>query len=265
MNSRFRRLSLGTVLAGVLMLLFAAQRPAAGQVIYSTGFENPPFARGSGLVGQDGWITPPPFSPGAAVIVTEMSIEGRQTVRVRGGDLVPQDFIDEVTDGYYDAIGSYRHPVNYETGGTQVVRVSADVRVNGPGTEDGDDFFSAAVAAVTADGDEVGEMKISSDGHVYAYSGNGFVPTFQASAPIGLGEWHNLAVEVDFLNQTSTFFVDGEHLATFDWDQEIIDKDPTILVRGSLIAYGAPDTQTRRKQNYTAHFDSFVIEVVDAE
>src|SRR5262245_1378123 len=262
MNRRNCRLSIGTLIAAFAALLLAAQTPAVGQVIYSTGFENPPFARGSGLVGQDGWITPPPFSPGAAVIVTEMSIEGRQTVRVRGGDLVPQDFIDEGTEGYYGPIGSYRHPVNHETGGTQVVRVSADVRVNGPGTEDGDDFFSAAVAAVTADGDEVGEMKISSDGHVYAYSGNGFVPTFLTSAPITLGEWHNLTVEVDFLNQTSAFFVDGEHLGTFDWDEEIIDKDPTILVRGSLIVYGAPDTQTRRKQNYMAHFDNFVIEAV---
>jgi hypothetical protein len=71
--------------------------------------------------------------------------------------------------------------------------------------------------------------------------------------------WHNLAVEVDFLNHTSAFFVDGEHLGTFDWDEGI---DSDILVRGSLIAYGAPDTETRRKQNYMARFDSFVIEVV---
>src|SRR5262245_3518260 len=101
MNCSNSRLLPSTLVAGAVALLLVAQRPATAQVIYSTGFENPPFARGSGLVGQDGWITPPPFSPGAAVIVTEMAIEGRQTVRVRGGDLVPQDFIDEVTDGYY--------------------------------------------------------------------------------------------------------------------------------------------------------------------
>ena len=136
-----------TLYALMALPLLAAQRPAAGQVIYSTGFEDPPFAKGSQLVGQDGWIAPPILSPDAAVIVTEMSIEGRQTLRVRGRDLEHQDFINEVTNGYYDAIGSYRHPVNYDTGGTQVVRVSSDVRVSGPKTAEGDNFFSASLGA----------------------------------------------------------------------------------------------------------------------
>lgn len=47
-----------TLYALMALPLLAAQRPAAGQVIYSTGFEDPPFAKGSQLVGQDGWIAP---------------------------------------------------------------------------------------------------------------------------------------------------------------------------------------------------------------
>jgi len=248
-------------LALMALPLLAAPCPVAGQVIYGTGFEDPPFARGSQLVGQDGWIAPPILSPNAAVIVTEMSIEGRQTVRVRGRDLEHQDFINEVTDGYYDAIGSYRHPVFYDTRGTQVVRVSADLRVSGPGTADGDNFFSASLGAPNSLGEGLGEIAISSDGQVYAYTGNDLVPTFLFSAPITLNEWHNLALELDFLNGTTSFFVDGEFLGMFSWDDEGIVYSP-ILGRGSLLVYAAPDTATRKKQNYTAHYDRFLIEVV---
>lgn len=201
------------------------------------------------------------MSPAAAVIVTEMSIEGRQTLRVRGRDLEHQDFINEVTNGYYDAIGSYRHPVNYDTGGTQVVRVSADVRVSGPKTAEGDNFFSASLGAPNSLGEGLGEIAISSDGHVYGYSGNDFVPTFLVSAPITLNKWHNLALELDFLNRTTSFFVNDEFLGMFSWDDAgIVYSD--ILARGSILTYTAPDTATRKKQNYTSHFDSFSIEVV---
>ena len=107
----------------------------------------PTFVAGLPLAGQDGWIAPPPLSPNAAVVTTAKPRQGRQTVRVLGADLEHQDFINTVTGGYYDAIGSYRHTVNYDTGGTQAVRVSAHVRVDGPLTP-GVNFFSASVAAV---------------------------------------------------------------------------------------------------------------------
>ncbi len=252
-----------TFVLSVLALLVAGPRPAAGQNIYTTRFEAPTFVAGSPLAGQDDWVAPPPFSPDAAVISTARPRQGRQSVRVAGGDLVHQDFINEATAGYYDAIGSYRRAVNYDTEGTQVVRVSAHVRIDGPQTGTGNNFFSASIAVISVlpDGSSqgVGELAISSDGHVYGYSSDDLVPTFLTSAPVTLGEWHDLAVQVDFAARTYEFFVDGQSLGAFAFDPAITSN---TLRRGSLITYAAPDTETLKKADYTAHFDAFSIRIV---
>lgn len=246
---------------------------ASAQPVYSTGFENPPFANHSQLVGQDGWIgfSIPLFnlSPNAAKIATGIHADGHQALRVRGRDLEHQDFINDLTGGYYDAIGSYRHPVNYDTQGAQIVRVSADVYVQG-GTEtpNGNNFFSAGIAARTqlTDGDTAGtgEMAISSDGHVYGYSGNEFVPTFLTSAPVTLNAWHNLAVDVNPGARNYSFLLDGAPLGSFDFPSPPNPDDPsidymTVLTRGSLTTYAAPDLKSLKKQNFSAHFDNFAI------
>ena len=173
--------------------------------------------------------------------------------------LESEALINQITNGFYDAIGSYRRPVNYDTGGKQLVAVSADVLLKGPKTAEGDHFFSAGIAAVDDNGDEVGEMAISSDGDLYGYSGNGFVPTFLTSIDVKRGEWHNLAIVVDFGGSTYSFFVDGEFIDSFPFDPQL---PSTVLKRGSLVAYAAPDTATRKKDEYTAHYDNFAIEVV---
>jgi hypothetical protein len=217
-------------------------------------------------VGQDGWFAPPPFSPDAAVVTNEKSRQGKQTVRVLGADLVPQDFINEATGGYYDAIGSYRRAVNHDTGNAQTIRVSANVRVDGPGTAPGHNFFSAALstrAATILDGEpstaSVGELAISSDGHAYAYSGNENVPTFLASTPVTPGEWHHLAIVADFASQTSSFYVDDVLLGTFPFEPS--ENFTGVLLRGTLLAYGAPDTATAHKADYAAHYDKFAINI----
>jgi hypothetical protein len=244
--------------------------PLAGQTIYATSFENPPFANHSTLVGQNGWTAPPPLSPDAAQVATGIRATGKQAMRVDGRDLEHQDFINEVTGGYYDAIGSYRHPVNYDTQGNQIVRVSADVYLRG-GTQTpaGNNFFSAAIggAWLLTDGNAggAGELAISSDGQVYNYCGCDFAPSFfYASAPITLDAWHNLAVEYDRGARTFTPFVDGNQLGgPFDFPPAD-PNDPTVdftdtLLRGSLLTYAAPDTDSLKKQNFAAYFDNFSI------
>jgi hypothetical protein len=247
---------------------------ASAVVVYSTGFEDAPFANHSQLVGQDGWVgfsVPGLFnlSPNAAEIATGIHAEGHQAVHVRGKDLERQDFLNDLTGGYYDAIGSYRRAVNYETSGTQTVRVSADVYVQGgQKTPDGTNFFSASVSTRTGltDGGTAGtgELAISSDGHVYGYSGNEHVPAFLTSAPVTLNAWHNLAVDVNPGARNYTFLLDGASLGTFDFQMPPDTEDPTIdytnvLTRGSILAYAAPDTESLKKQNFAAHFDNFSI------
>jgi hypothetical protein len=251
------------------LLLGQAAHRASAQPIYQTGFEKKNFVAGSPLAGQDGWIAPPPLSPNAAVVTKDKPRLGEQAVRVLGADLQHQDFINELTDGYYDAIGSYRHPVNYETNGAGVVQISASVRVDGERTALGNNFFSAGITsrALLANGDTagIGELAISSDGHVYGYSGNENVPTFLASTQVELGKLHTLTIIVDFGARTYTFMVDHHILGEFAFDPNNVDEEgnpvdyTTMFLRGTLVAYAAPDTAELKKANYAAFYDQFSI------
>ena len=258
----------GIALTLAAATLLATAQPAAGQPIYQTGFEaHDGFLADTTLVGQDGWIAPPPLSPNAAVVTSDKPRQGRQTVHVLGADLEHQDFINELTEGYYNAIGSYRRAVNHDTGNAQKIRISAHVRIDGPKTAAGDNFFSASIggrAESTLDGEPssagIGELAISSDGRAYAYSGNDNVPTFLGSKRVRLGEWHNLVIVADFATQTSRFYVDDDLLATFAWEPSEVYTG--VLLRGAMLAYVAPDSATSTKADYAAHYDRFSIKVV---
>ena len=254
--------------------IVGALQPASGQSIYSTGFEAPLLQAGLPLVGQDGWVAglgPVPFflSDNAAVVTGDKPRIGKQSVRVLGADLVHQPLINQITGGYYDAIGSYRHAVNFDTEGTKVVTVSAYVLVDGKKTPRGNDFFSAGTAARgnLANGDHagVGELVISSDGHVYGSSGNEDVPTFQTSTRVELGKWHRLAIVIDFGARTYSFLVDQEFQGKFAFDMNNFDENgvqidyTNVLRRGALLASAAPDAGTLKKANYAAYFDQFAI------
>ena len=208
-----------------------------------------------------------PLSPAAASVSTDLPYVGLQAIKVGGADLVHQDFINEVTHGYYDAIGSYRRPVNFDVAANRipVARIEAAVRIDGLPSPAGNNFFSASIAAIASTldpngnpgSDGIGELALSSDGHVYGHCGCDLVPTFQASAPITLGAWHILAIEVNFAARHYMFFVDGRLLGRpFQFPGDV---NTNTLLRGSLISYTAPDTATLLKSNYQAHYDNFSI------
>jgi len=243
--------------------LVAASQPVAGQPIYTADFEPDTFLADTTLVGQDSWVAPGILSPNAAVVTSGKPRQGRQTVHVLGADLEHSDFVAEASEGLYDAIGSYRRPVNHDTGGTQTIRISAHVRVDGPLTAAGHHFYSASIGARAtslAVSAGVGELAISSDGRAYAYTGNENVPTFLGSLPVKLGAWHELAVEADFAAETSSFYVDGVLLGTFPFDPA--ETYTGILLRGAMLAYAAPDTATNKKADYASSYDKFSIVVV---
>jgi hypothetical protein len=240
---------------------------AAAQDIYATSFQPPAFVAGAPLNGQEGWVSPvPELSPNAALIAAAK--KGGQSVRVEGAGLESQpDAINAVTDGYYDAIGAYRRGLDYDSGGDQTVRLSVDVRLDGRATPKSN-FFSASLIAVAYNEDGgsegVGELAISSDGHVYGSSGQDLVPVFLTSTRIARGPWHNLAIEVNFAERTYSLFVDDEYLGTFDFAP----FEPSgVLRRATLITYAAPDTARDKKADHAANFDNFSVEVVpdDAE
>ena len=138
------------VLLGLAVAVPCSYVGQTGTTLYQTGFERPDFCPGT-LVGHEGWVGVPILSPNAAVVSTHKPWQGKQSVLVRGKDLVPDtEDIETPTNGYYSAIGSYRHPLtpSYDTGGTQTVRVSAHVMVDGPHTSHKDNFFSASIVAI---------------------------------------------------------------------------------------------------------------------
>lgn len=238
-------------------VLAAAGQARGSQVVYSTGFENPPFATGSQLLGQDGWSTaiPPFLNPAAAVVAAELPAAGAQAVRVSGGSL---QAAAEVSP--YTAIGSYRRPVDYNAGATGLttVRVEADVRLDGPGTT-GTDTAAASLAARSGSG-PVGEIEVSSDGLVKGYASNlpagTLTPTF--TAPVTLGAYHRLAIEVDFAADTYRFFVDGAALGTpLPFDAGFTSD---VLARGALVTYARGDAGAR--DAYTYRFDNFAVTAV---
>src|SRR5215831_3387444 len=105
------RCVLCAALAGLALSAAPAPALARGTLIYATGFDDAPV--GTVLAGQGGWVAPGLFSPGAAVFAKGPHVDGKQGIRVRGRGLEPQDFILQLTEGYYQALGSYRHAVNY--------------------------------------------------------------------------------------------------------------------------------------------------------
>jgi hypothetical protein len=256
----------GLPIAAVALLFAAASRPALGQAIYSTQFEPPSFVEGS-LVGQDAWTAPPIFNPLAAIVSGDQPRQGKQSVQVRGADLEHSDLVNELTEGYYDTVGSYRRAVNVDTAGTARVRISARVRIDGPPTP-GVNFFSAALsvraAVVDAEGNIVdtagaGQIDLSSDGYAHGNDGNHNVPVFLTSAPAAAGAWHDLAIIEDFAAKTFSLSVDGSSLGTFAFPEDI---NSTVLARGALLTFVAPDGAGLSKAGYAAYFDRFDVRLI---
>jgi hypothetical protein len=249
------RLLIGIMFAGVIVVA----RPAEAQTIYSTGFENPPFNAGQPLPGQDGWdaqiVGGVPLGPNGQ-ISTAQPKTGLQSVAVRGMDLTP---LSEI--GYDVAV--YRHFVNYNVAaaGFPIIRVAADLRIDGPQTaQTADrvtgDFFSANLKAFSSDG-SLGEFSLSSDGHVYVYTND---DSYLFGATSALGQYHHLAIDLNFSNKTTTFSIDGTTLGSVPFTAGF---GSNILSHGTLLAYGlAPDPLGRDVSAYTAYYDNFSITAV---
>jgi hypothetical protein len=254
--------------AGAFALLLAGPDASLGQSkIYSTGFEAPPFAAGAPLLGTDGWsLAIPPFlNPSAAVITDAVKKSGKQSADVWGGDLVsaPRDDDGMPLTAPYDAVGSYRHPVNYSvTAKKPIIVVEADLLLDTEEPTTEDDFFSLTIAARSGDGETLGEMGLSSAGSVdvYGFDAAAGDPTL-ISKPTEVNPWHRLSIVMDFSSATTTvaYFVDDEFITATPTT-----STSNALLRGSMVVYARPDGGDTR-DNYTARFDNFRISVHGAE
>ena len=240
----------------LVALVSVAVSRASAETYYATGFENPPFQSGQPLAGQDGWdvqvVGGNPLGPNGHISMAQPR-SGLQSVEVKGSDLTPLAAIG------YD-VGVYRRyvAVNVAAAGFPVVRVAADLRIDGPQTEQTadrvtGDFFSANLKAFSDDG-SLGEFSLSSDGHVYVYTND---DSYLFGAAAALGQYHRLALDIDFANKTTTFSIDGTALGSVPFTAGFTSN---VLSHGTLLAYGLdPDPLHRDVSVYTAHYDNFSI------
>ncbi|HEY6563287.1 MAG TPA: hypothetical protein VIY86_02220, partial [Pirellulaceae bacterium] len=155
------------------------------------------------------------------------------------------------------------------------VEISADVRLDGPqtgtlGTRAQDMIGAQLEGAVLLQGQggfrqSAGTLRISSAGMVFSGSPNFF------SAPISLGEYHRLALRLDFFAQTLTYLVDGTELGTEPMTIQVGNQvrailsdqfnDAPLVVNGRTQPVNTPEL-TYDPANYTASFDNYRIESI---
>lgn len=231
---------------------------ASAEMLYATSFESPTFHSGQPLVGQDGWqnqvFDGNALGPNAFISFAQPS-QGLQSFQVNGGDLTPTGV------GY--AVGSYRKFVNYDLAAASfpTIQLRVDLRIDGAPTDPTPDnvtgdFISANLAGFTDDG-PLGELFLSSDGHLYGVSAGG---EYLFAKPTEMGRYYRVGMDYDFTARTVSYFVDGELLGVEPLDPNNLS---TNFSRGSLVSVVLePDPLNRDRSAYTAYFDNFSIQAV---
>lgn len=253
-----RSSTLLAVLTSLTMMLCAAEVSAddwnSSRIYDSIGFEPSYFTAGSTLLGTDGWSTaiPPFLNPQAAIITNAASRRGRQSVEVWGGDLVGSGGITAP----YDAVGSYRIPLNYTTSSKKpVIIMEADLKLETDQPCTIDDFFTVTVAARSGNNETLGEIGVSSSGFAEAYAFNaapGAAPAFLS--PIRLNRWHKISIAIDYsgANPEVYYYVDRRLIGS-----TLTTSTSPILLRGAVVVYARPDGVDAGRADYIARFDNF--------
>jgi hypothetical protein len=230
--------------------------------LYQTSFEQPTFLPGDQLLELDGWSTaiPPFLNPAAVVITNAAAKSGRQSVEVPGANLIGSGGIT----GPFDAIGSYRRPVDHTISGNKtLVRVDANLllKTNKPKTPG--EFFSLTIAARSGAGETLGEIGLASNGKVEAWSFNapgGGPPLF--TKPIRFNKWYHITMFHNFTSKTTSYFIDDHCLGSTTAES----VSPNVLTRGAMVVYARPNGGDAggvgsMRSDYTARFDKFRISV----
>lgn len=233
-----------TILAAFGSLL--AGGALAFGMLFHTGFENHDYAAGLPVAGQDGWVGIESADAAEVVSGKVFASSGRQAIRCWGGDL---DHFPawSLYDGAWEQVVPFDPTVQ-----PSQVRVSADVRLDGPdtGTGPGADMLSANLYARNGVGRSA-FLYLSSNGCVYAFAnsdqGNA---GYRFETPIEIGEYVELAITLDY----------GTHMATFEVDGDVIGSLPFGGAgeqwRGVLLEMAAyDDPQYVDPTLYTAYWD----------
>jgi len=252
------------IVAGAVSLGLAKPVQADNLTLYATSFEPPVFKVGDKLLGLDGWSAaiPPFLNPDAAIITGAAASNRKQSVEVYGGDLIGSDG----ATAPYDAVGSYRRPLAQEIVAAQSrVHVDADLLLETNQPKTPGEFFSLTIAARSGNGETLGEVGLSSQGIVEAFRFNvdpGAEPDF--TAPIRFNQWYRISMLLDYVNRTTSYYLDGRLLGTV-----AAPSASNVLSRVALVVYARPDGDSTggagsQRANYTARFDNLRVRVNSA-
>jgi hypothetical protein len=191
------------------MLLVALGTAAVGALsfgtLFRTSFETPDYIAGERLDGRDGWVTL--LAPNAARIVDghATAASGRRAIECWGGG--------ELADLGWILDGAWEQPVDFDAVTDPcIVRVEADVRLDGPDTGSGpnDDLVSANLYARNGIGRSA-FMFISSNGSAYAFANSELYGSagYEFETPVELGEYNRLAITLNYSTHMAAFEVNG--------------------------------------------------------
>lgn len=232
---------------------------AEAQVLNSDGFESSAYTAGQALDGQDGWIGF--VSVGAAEVVVSEASTGRRAVRVLGGDLesIP-------TPGGSLIDGVWGLPIDFDpvAADRRLVRVEADVRLDGPdtGTGPGADLMSANFGIADATGQTLAFFFVSSNGSIYANAfSSGQYSFYEHESAGALGEYVHLTLVLDYDMHVATFEVEGESIGTLAFGV----GQPTDEIWVPFFEMAALDEpQAVDPADYTAYLDNVSVQALPA-
>lgn len=177
------------LLAGTLMLAIATG--AGAQVLYQTGFENPPFTVGP-IAGQDSWNV---FGGSAAVnIENSFAKSGTQAV------LIDTTLLPNVPS---NQTGPWRNVVDPSLG--SIVSIDADVYLASSSSESSWQF----AALYSNLGGFIAGFNVLPDGTLQLIT-----PWFPITAPVVTRDtWMHYTLTLNFLTQTSDVYINGVRVA----------------------------------------------------
>ncbi len=223
---------------------------AAGGLLYHTGFENHRYTADQPLDGQDGWVSL--LAPEAAVVVDGRATAstGRRAVACWGGG--PLADLGWILDGAWERQVDF-DPITVPG----VVRVEADVRLDGPDTGIGpnDDLVSANLYARNGVGRSA-FMYLSSTGAVFAFANSEQYGQagYEFETPVDLGVYNHLAITLDYRTHIATFEVNRRTIGCLPFGGSGED------FLGALLEFGAyNDPMYVDPSLYTGYWDNVTV------
>jgi hypothetical protein len=213
---------------------------ALADVLASSSFEGSKFVAGKTLDGQGGFVVIQ--APQAMLVSNQNAAHGHNCVQIRGGEL-----IHSIGSSLVQSIGG--KPLFYDpvANGTPIVRLIANVRLDGDNTGLGSDKVSAELN--TAVGGYGFLLSLNANGNVYGgWSGN----AFQFSTPFEMGKYVALEMRFDFDAWTVTFLVNGNSIGSAPLPP-LAGTEMVALAMSMTAVQGFQD-----RDQYTAYFDDCV-------